>query len=258
MKIIRNCSNTEKEKGGIYIITNTFNKKVYIGSAKKFRLRWNNHSSKLLQNKHDNNYLQSAFNKYCANWSFSILETIEDFTNIYNVEKDYINKYLNNGFELFNLMEVKDGLFILKKYIRYQRNKKVSNSNKGKLPKNYFEMRKKLERPILEYENNIFVKEYPSCKQAGLELNIDYKLINNLLTKKVKSLRQYPNKKFFYKDGLSSRSIRKKPCKKICSENGMQFNSAEEAGKYYNCNPNSIRQQINGKLKNKHLLKYII
>lgn len=257
MKIIRNCSNTEKESGGIYIITNTFNKKVYIGSAKKFRLRWNQHSCKLMQDKHDNHYLQSAFNKYCANWEFSILEIINDFTNIYTIEKEYIDRYIKDGFELFNLMDVKDGLFTLKKYIRYQASKKISKSNKGKLPTNYFEMRKKLERPILEYENGVFIKEYPSCKQAGLELNIDYKLINNLVRKKVKSLRQYPNKQFFYKDGLPTRVIKKKSCKKVYSENGLQFDSAKEAGKYYNCSTETIRQMIYNKINNKYDLKYL-
>lgn len=55
---------------GIYEIINKVNGKRYIGSAKKFIARWNNHINLLRKNKHHNSHFQNSFNKY-----FEILES---------------------------------------------------------------------------------------------------------------------------------------------------------------------------------------
>jgi group I intron endonuclease len=49
-----------KNKGGVYSFINTVNGKQYIGSAKDFYIRLNEH----LNNKKSNVSLQKAFNKY--------------------------------------------------------------------------------------------------------------------------------------------------------------------------------------------------
>jgi hypothetical protein len=49
-----------KNKAGIYSFINTINGKQYIGSAKDFYIRLNEH----LNNKKSNTSLQTAFNKY--------------------------------------------------------------------------------------------------------------------------------------------------------------------------------------------------
>lgn len=49
-----------KNKGGIYSFINTINNHQYIGSAKDFYLRFNEH----LDNRKSNSYLQNAFQKY--------------------------------------------------------------------------------------------------------------------------------------------------------------------------------------------------
>lgn len=60
---------------GIYAIINRVNGKYYIGSAMKLYNRWHHHKTLLNQNKHDNDYLQKAWNKYCEeNFKFVILE----------------------------------------------------------------------------------------------------------------------------------------------------------------------------------------
>ena len=66
---------------GIYIIENKVNSKKYIGSAKNITKRWYTHKYTLRVNKHDNSYLQYAWNKYGEeNFEFKILEivSIED------------------------------------------------------------------------------------------------------------------------------------------------------------------------------------
>lgn len=51
-------------QSGIYEIVNTVNGKRYIGSAKKFKIRWSKHVSALRLCKHHSRHLQAAWNKY--------------------------------------------------------------------------------------------------------------------------------------------------------------------------------------------------
>lgn len=55
---------------GVYTITNTVNKKIYVGSTANkmgFRERWRSHLNALKRGKHCNIHLQNAFNKYGEN-----------------------------------------------------------------------------------------------------------------------------------------------------------------------------------------------
>lgn len=53
-----------ENQSGIYEIVNTVNGKRYIGSAKKFKIRWSKHVSALRLCKHHSRHLQAAWNKY--------------------------------------------------------------------------------------------------------------------------------------------------------------------------------------------------
>lgn len=57
---------------GIYKILNTKNNKFYIGSSKNIIERISIHKSLLRNNKHDNSYLQNAYNKY-SGWFFEFI-----------------------------------------------------------------------------------------------------------------------------------------------------------------------------------------
>lgn len=64
-----------EQTSGIYKIENKVNGKVYIGQSKHIQKRWNEHKMHLRNNKHYNQYLQHAWNKYGEeNFEFSILE----------------------------------------------------------------------------------------------------------------------------------------------------------------------------------------
>lgn len=85
-----------KNKGGIYSFINTINNHQYIGSAKDFYLRFNEH----LDNRKSNSYLQNAFQKYGLT-KFNII-IYEYFTyknkvishkDLTDLETNYISKF---------------------------------------------------------------------------------------------------------------------------------------------------------------------
>jgi group I intron endonuclease len=63
-KELINISNGTIEGSGVYIIFCTTSYKALIGSSKLIRRRFNEHSSKLKNNKHINQHLQNIYNKY--------------------------------------------------------------------------------------------------------------------------------------------------------------------------------------------------
>ena len=81
---------------GIYSITNTINGKRYIGQSKDIYKRWGKHKSELRNNKHANQHLQTAWNKYGEGcFLFEILEECS-VDNLDTLEKQYIAKYKAN------------------------------------------------------------------------------------------------------------------------------------------------------------------
>ena len=78
---------------GIYLITNTLNGKVYVGSAAKFNKRWTDHKSDLRKKRHHNPHLQHSWDKYGeAAFCFSILEHTT-FADLLIREQYYIDFY---------------------------------------------------------------------------------------------------------------------------------------------------------------------
>lgn len=81
---------------GIYSITNIINNKRYIGQSKNIYKRWSKHKSELRNNKHANQHLQTAWNKYGEScFIFEVLEecSVDDLDTL---ERQYIAKYKAN------------------------------------------------------------------------------------------------------------------------------------------------------------------
>lgn len=56
--MISHIHRLDKTKGGIYVIRNSINSLIYIGSTNNFTRRMTRHKSSLKCNKHDNTHLQ--------------------------------------------------------------------------------------------------------------------------------------------------------------------------------------------------------
>ena len=90
--------------GYIYQIENLITKQSYIGQTVDIKRRKNTHFNMLRKNKHENQKLQNAWNKYGEQEFHFRYWTFEDITSedLDNLEKQYIEKYnsLNNGYNL--------------------------------------------------------------------------------------------------------------------------------------------------------------
>lgn len=95
-------------KSGIYKITNKINGRIYIGSAKRFKERWSQHSSSLRSQKHNNKFLQADFNK-CGEeaFVFEVLEVTEGKTKEERllIEEGYIKQHYDSGDMCYNLCD---------------------------------------------------------------------------------------------------------------------------------------------------------
>lgn len=81
------------KKSGIYKITNTISKNIYIGSSVDIKNRWRQHRYYLMRNKHQSVHLQNAWNKYgvtCFIWEI-IEECPLDKTFLLEREQYYID-----------------------------------------------------------------------------------------------------------------------------------------------------------------------
>lgn len=185
---------------GIYYIKCLLSNKLYIGSSLNINRRLSAHKTALNKNRHSNSYLQNSWNKHGSkNFQFGIFEICR-MEELLSKENIYIEQYKTlNATCGFNLVvaERKDNLYCNKDYIY-----KLSMAKKGKLPSNFYTMKLLNHKPIIEYENNEYVREYSSTAEAGRVLNISYKLINNVLRKYTKYVRKYPNKTWKYKKSV--------------------------------------------------------
>lgn len=77
---------------GIYMIINWINGKYYFGQAIDFNKRCDAHFRALNRGNHPNKYLQSAYNKYGADWfEFIIVESVEDLSKLTEIEQIWLD-----------------------------------------------------------------------------------------------------------------------------------------------------------------------
>lgn len=116
---------------GIYRITNMVNGKSYIGkTGMNFGDRWGSHRSLLNSGKHDNPYLQRAWDKYGHdNFEFAVIEVVEDSSLLNDLEIKYIAEYRLHGLS-YNLHDGGDGGYNLGKHLSEETKRKIGEKNR--------------------------------------------------------------------------------------------------------------------------------
>lgn len=85
-----------KNKSGVYQIRNICNNKIYIGSTMDLKSRCKSHFNSLNRGRHQNKYLQRAYNKYGKqNFIFEIIEFCNPEIR-FDIEQYWINQYIGN------------------------------------------------------------------------------------------------------------------------------------------------------------------
>jgi len=124
---------------GIYIIKNILNNKIYIGSAINITRRWYRHKTDLNCKIHDNQKLQRAWNKYGKeNFSFEILELVNDKTKLIEREQFYLDSILFASLDIkkFSLMGYNinpTAYSSLGRAHTEETKKKIGDGNRGKI-----------------------------------------------------------------------------------------------------------------------------
>lgn len=172
---------TIKEQPGIYFIKNLVNNKIYIGQSKNVYRRAIYHRHELNNNKHSNSHLQHSYNKYKQeNFIFGVLEYC-DISLLTEKEKYYISI---QKYEIYNVRDAEEVPLRQKRIVTEEQRLKLSNSMKGKIPKNINEFREAKKRRIVYYENDELIKIFDSCVKAAEYFKIKPKLFNYYIGKK--------------------------------------------------------------------------
>ncbi len=115
---------------GIYGIQNKINGNIYVGkTGMNFGDRWDSHKSLLRNNKHFNQYLQNAWNKYGEeNFEFVVIEdcSVEELD---EKEQYYIKLYKKQDIS-YNLSDGGEGGYFLGKSLPEDVKRKIGEKNR--------------------------------------------------------------------------------------------------------------------------------
>lgn len=122
-------------KAGIYSITNTKTNKILIGNTYNFKKRWSRHKESLLFHIHQNKELQKEYSLYKSiekDDSFLVFNIIEIVDlpkeKREELEKEYIEKYKQQGVKLYNKPPKRKNEKKMETKIKWKNNSNQSNS----------------------------------------------------------------------------------------------------------------------------------
>ena len=185
----------------VYEILNTSSNKRYIGCSSDVSARWVHHKHCLKLNKHNNSYLQSAWNKYGEDsFIFTILYNFDSKELMFNKEKELIeldvSKFYNlsaggkggtNGTKWSEQSKAKLSAtkkLTAKKVMTQEVKDRISQSKKGS------KMNMNTKLALLKAKQkkcSVYSIEYNSIKEAAISNNITLsKMRRMILNPKIK------------------------------------------------------------------------
>lgn len=205
---------------GIYYIRHIVSRKVYIGSSNNIKKRIQHHISELRKNKHKNNYLQNAYNKYGEeSFEFGIVELCEDLIkneqywlnilpNLYNINPradrlirtpeiieahrvEMKKWWEENREDMMGRTPWNKGKKLSRKHVEKLRNAKRVFTEKGKQKKRN-KIRERLPE-VSAYLNGTYIDTFRSAPDCAEDPRIDttYDAIRKCLRRDIKHRKGY-------------------------------------------------------------------
>ena len=241
------------EISGIYIITNSINGKRYIGSSNCIRKRLWKHRSLLRHNKHENPYLQNAWNKYGEdNFTYSVLEECE-----IQVLLEREQYYIDTLTPEYNI-----DISTTHEKLNPETIEKIKQTRKAKLTTGEINLSWK---SIHQYDlKGNYIKSFKSIKDAASEVGINVCTIDRFLNGKFKqgggylwSLEKVESMPPYVKKKRVSKS--KKRIRVYNDQEDYIFAGAKECAEYFKVHIVSVRGAIcyNRNFMNKYKIEYV-
>lgn len=240
---------------GIYCIINIKNSKRYIGSSKNIRQRLWTHRAGLRHNKHENYYLQAAWNKYGEdNFDFYIVESCEE-----KVLLEREQWYINTMKPEYNINPIAQNPPSSKESRKKQSETRKKLFAEGKLKPSF----KHTPVYVYDLEGN-FIKEYSTMKEAAIgELGRDTGAVKNACHGKDNPSHRVFNRRFYLEKLNTLPKVEKKPnnfphvvINADSDEEHLEFIGWKAIADYFKVSINNIAQYRNKRLKFKK--KYMI
>lgn len=159
----------------IYIIKNTINNKVYVGSTKNIKTRKYSHFRLLKNNSHHSHYLQKSFNKYGI--KHFIFECISEHDDNYRKETELetILRYKsNNSLYGYNLWVPDDSNI----------NFTCVDSVKKRIKEAHINNNYSISVTAYNIQTGDVIGEYSSLKECSSKLNVHIAIIHDIINKK--------------------------------------------------------------------------
>lgn len=210
-------------KSGIYKILNKINNKLYVGSAVNINNRWYLHKSRLKNKKHDNQYLQNAWDKYGeSNFLFEVIEFCEREVLIEREQK-YIDLYKSwdrkSGYNIAKIAGNTTGCFHTE-----ETKKLIKENNKSST--------KEVKEKLKQYWSISKNRKYQSKKRKDfLSKKENRQHLSKTMTE---YYRKNPQKKLFGKDNPAyGKKYRNKPVERIDPSTGeiKEYESIRDTAK---------------------------
>lgn len=232
----RDFIDKDNTKSGIYCILNIKAKKAYIGSAVNLGKRIYQHIYKLVRQKHENDHLQKAWNKYeNISFVFIVLEYCE------------INKLIEKERTWINQFDFENELYNICKEARNRLGTKHSEESKQK-------MRKVWENRSIEVKNKINESKKGRIVSEETKEKMRIKLAGRKFTEETKIKMQEARKKRIYppkkvKPSKPEKEQKFEPVAQIDKETDKViavFYNLELAGESVNAKSHDIRYACSG------------